>query len=482
MYKFTSAGGKFLPVSIEFIENYMPSAPGDYIKVYLFGLLSSSVGTEISVQSISRSLHLTDLQIEEALEYWQGKGLVLISGQNPVTCEFLSPAPPAQRPVQKLYPHQNYISELQSIVNRSLTTNEIKTILDFTTVYGLPHDVVLLLVRHVSSGSVRGKNVSVAYLDKVAMSWADAGVDTPDKAQQKIGAYTAASSGALQVIRRLDAGTSRLPTADELALYEKWTREWGFTQDAVLLAMSDTTASLKPSMKYLDAILKSYYERGVTTSTGIDACKRNQKTLNEQLLSVLEALKYTRKRITPELENLYPAWQEMGFTHECILLACEQTAANMGRSVKKADALLREWKKAEITEKEDILKHIRSQNQIDKKMQQVFECAGISKTVTEADRKNYIKWTKEQKLPHDVLLFAADISSITQNPLAYMSRILQNWAQGGVNTLAKAQKQNLSIQSKKAAAEADYEQRSYSKDHFEKDRLDSDSILEGFYE
>jgi|GEM_PF-808320 len=479
MYKFTSAGGKFLPVSIEFIENFMPSAPGDYIKVYLFGLLASTAGAEVSSQSIGRSLRLTDMQIEEALQYWQNKGLISISGTDPATCIFLSPSPGLQPANPKVYPHQSYITELQALLGRNLTTVEIKTILDFTSVYGLPHDIVLMLVRHCSGEAVRGRNVSAAYMEKVAMSWADAGVDTPEKAQQKIGAYSAAASGALRVIRRLDAGSSRLPTADEQALYEKWIREWGFTQDAVLLAMSDTTASLKPSMKYLDAILKSYHEKGIVTSTGIDSYKRSQSSMNELLLSVLETLKYTRKRITPELENSYPAWIDMGFTHECILLACEQTVG-MSRSVKKADALLREWKEAGVTEKADILKYIRSQNKVDKKMQQVFECAGISKPVTESDRKIYIRWTQEMQLPHDVLLFAAEISSITQNPLAYMNRILQNWAQNSVNTLEKAQKQNLSIQSKKPAS--DYEQRNYSKDHFEKDRLESIQMMEDYYE
>ena len=480
MYKFTSAGGTFLPVSIDFIENYMPFAPGDYIKVYLFGLLKSSVGGEISMQGISRSLHLTELQIKEALEYWQNKGVLSISDENPTSCVFLSPSSDAAPNIPELYPNQTFIAEIGTLLNRSLTTGEVKTFLDFTTVYGLPHEVVLMLVRHCSSDSVRGKNVSAAYINKVAQSWADAGVDTPEKAEQKIGAYTAVASGALRVIRRLDAGSSRLPTADEQALYEKWTREWGFTQDAVLLAMRDTTSSLKPSMKYLDAILKSYLEKGITTSTGIDACKRNRENRNELLLSVLEGLKYTRKRVTPELENLYASWLEMGFTHESILLACEQTASNMGRSVKKADTLLREWKNANITETADVIKYIRSQNKIDKKLQQVFECAGITKAVSETDRKNYIKWTQDQQLSHDVLLFAAEISSITQNPLAYMTRILQNWAQAGVDTLEKAQKQNLSIQTKKAAV--DYDQRNYSKDHFEKDRAESDNVLEGYYE
>lgn len=481
MYKFSSAGGNFLPVSVEFIKNYMPSAPGDYIKVYLFGLMQASAGSELSIQSICRSLHITELQIEEALQYWHHKGMVSLSGNNPTQCIFLCSQ--AEEPPQnsKLYGNQNYVAEIQSILDRNLTTNEIKTFLDFTDVYSLPREIVIRLVRHCSSEAVRGRNVSVAYLEKMALNWADEGIDTLEKAEEKIGCYNAITSGALRVIRRLDAGSGRLPTADEQDLYEKWTKEWGFTQDAVLLAMSDTTASLKPSMKYLDAILKSYWEKGIQSTTDIDTFKRSQINLNELLMSVLDALKYTRKRITPELENMYANWTEMGFSHECILLACEQMV-NMGnRSIKKADQLLNEWKQGGITQKGDIIKYMRSQNKVDKKIEQVFECAGINKTVSEIDRKNYLKWTQEQMLSHDVLLFAAEISSITQNPLAYMMRILQNWASSGVTTLEKAQKQNLSIQSGKKAV-GDYEQRVYSKDHFEKDRMESIQMLEDYYE
>ena len=481
MYKFSSAGGNFLPVSVEFIKNFMPSAPGDYIKVYLFGLLQASTGGELSVQSICRSLHLTELQIEEALQYWHNKGMVSMTGKDPVQCVFMCTKTEEAPQNTKLYGNQNYIASIQSILDRNLSTNDIKTLLDFTDVYGLPRDIVLQLIRHCSSEAVRGKSVSVSYLEKMALNWADEGIDTPEKAEAKINAYNALTSGALRVLRRLDAGSGRLPTADEQELYEKWTKEWGFTQDAVLLAMSDTTASLKPSMKYLDAILKSYFEKGIRTATDIDAFKRSQLNLNELLLSVLDTLKYTRKRVTPELENMYASWTEMGFSHDCILMACEQTL-NMGnRSIKKADMLLNEWKQAGMTQKVEIVKYMRSQNKVDKKMQQVFECAGINKTISDMDRKTYLKWTQEHQLSHDVLLFAAEISSITQNPLAYMNRILQNWASSGINTLEKAQKQNLSIQSGKKAV-GDYEQRTYSKDHFEKDRMESDNILEGFYE
>ncbi|MEI6102049.1 MAG: DnaD domain protein, partial [Eubacteriales bacterium] len=423
MYKFSSASGGFLPVSIDFIKNYMPSAPGDYIKVYLFGLMQSAGAIELSEQSICRSLNLTETQIKEAFEYWENKGVLSLNGTNPIQCSFLisTPETPSQNP--KLYANQSFIHEIQTVLNRTLNTNEIKTLIDFTQIYGLPQEIVLRLVRHCSSESVRGRNVSVAYLEKIACNWADEGIDTLEKAEMKINTYNALTSGALRVIRRLDTSSGRLPTTDEQELYEKWTGEWGFSQDAILLAMGDTTAALKPSMKYLDGILKSYYEKGTVSATDLDAYKRRQLNLNDLLISVLDALKYTRKRITPELENMYAAWIEMGFSHECIIMACDQAEKMGSRSIKKADMLLNEWKQANITQKSDVLKYIRSQNKVDKKIEQFFECAGVSKAISDIDRKNYLKWTQEQQLSHDVILYAAEISSITQNPLAYMNRI-----------------------------------------------------------
>lgn len=481
MYQFSSAGGGYLPVSVDFIKNYMPSAPGDYIKVYLFGLMQASCSAELSEQSIGRSLNLTELQILEAFEYWQNKGVLTLTGSNPIQCSFLQPAVEAAPQNQKLYPNQNYIAEIQSILNRTLTPNEIKTFLDFVQVYGLKTDIVISLVKHCSSESVRGRSVSVAYLEKMAANWADEGIDTPEKAELKINCYNAITSGALRVIRRLDTSSSRLPTADEQELYEKWTNQWGFTQDAILLAMSDTTAALKPSMKYLDGILKSYHDKGIVSATDLDAYKRSQVNLNELLISVLDALKYTRKRVSPDLENMYASWLDMGFCHESILLVCEQTEKMGNRNIKKADLLLNELKQAGITQKADILKYIRSQSKLDQKIEQFFECAGINKAVNDIDRKNYLKWTQEQHLSHDVILFAAEISSITQNPLVYMNRILQNWAGSGITTLEMARKQNLSIQSNKKAV-GDYEQREYSKEHFEKDKMESVQMLEDYYE
>ena len=52
-----------------FINEYMPEAPGDYVKVYLYGLLYSQYQEDMTYKEMGKQLKLTSKQIEEAWDY-----------------------------------------------------------------------------------------------------------------------------------------------------------------------------------------------------------------------------------------------------------------------------------------------------------------------------------------------------------------------------------------------------------------------------
>ena len=54
----------------------------------------------------------------------------------------------------------------------------------------------------------------------------------------------------------------RMATEDELALYKKWTEEWGMTLDEILSACPAMTSSDKPTFAYLNAILEGMRMEG----------------------------------------------------------------------------------------------------------------------------------------------------------------------------------------------------------------------------
>ena len=70
-----------MPVEHIFLTEYMPSARGDYVKVYLLCLYHSRLpGDETKVEDISRELSLDTATVENALRYWERRGLLVVIG------------------------------------------------------------------------------------------------------------------------------------------------------------------------------------------------------------------------------------------------------------------------------------------------------------------------------------------------------------------------------------------------------------------
>ena len=60
-------------ISDDFLDKYLGTANGDYIKVYLYILRHR--GEKYSVEAAADSLNLTDNDIERAVRYWEKLGV-----------------------------------------------------------------------------------------------------------------------------------------------------------------------------------------------------------------------------------------------------------------------------------------------------------------------------------------------------------------------------------------------------------------------
>ena len=68
-----------VPVSDRFIDEYMPQANGDYVKVYLW--LLRNAAWEVTLSEAAGALMLTEGDVERAVKYWQEKGVLTMTGQ-----------------------------------------------------------------------------------------------------------------------------------------------------------------------------------------------------------------------------------------------------------------------------------------------------------------------------------------------------------------------------------------------------------------
>ena len=81
-----------------------------------------------------------------------------------------------------------------------------------------------------------------------------------------------------EVLRKL--GQRGYPTEPQKELYLKWTAQWRFSHEMVMLAVEETTGASNPSFKYIDKVLESWQERDITTPEAL--AQEQQKRENEK--------------------------------------------------------------------------------------------------------------------------------------------------------------------------------------------------------
>ena len=101
---------------------------------------------------------------------------------------------------------------------------------------------------------------SLRYMEKVALNWKDSNIETVEQAKQNSSAH---GQIYFSVMKALGIKGRNLVPA-ESAYIDKWTREFGFSQDIITEACSRTiSATHQPSFEYTDSILNNWHRQQV---------------------------------------------------------------------------------------------------------------------------------------------------------------------------------------------------------------------------
>jgi len=158
------------------------------------------------------------------------------------------------------------IGEAQRRLGRTLSTEELKTLLSFTDYLRLPTDVVGILLSYcVERCRRRGVRApSMRSIEKEAYRWADEGIDTLETASYYVQQELSVHNSIAELRKMLQIDHRRL-TATEEQYLASWVK-MGFSNDAIHLAFERTcvnTGGLK--WNYMNSILKSWHEKNLHT-------------------------------------------------------------------------------------------------------------------------------------------------------------------------------------------------------------------------
>lgn len=433
------------PVENLFIQEFMLKAPGDFVKVYLYGLKQCyhSSQSEDSIEGFSRALCLENKVVENAFLYWERQGIIKVKkndGQN-LSVEYLNIKDMLynnkQSSNEALYHYKDFNQNLQSIFGkRLLTPQEFLRVYDWIEILLLPAEVVLMMVQFYISK--KGSRISINYLDRVAESWAKDGINTLQKAEEYIEKYESCYQETIAVLKYL--GIHRSPSKAELDLYKKWQDFWGFPLNGILEACKETTKIQSPNMGYLDKILENLHKLGLSSQQDIKQYLSSRDSINDKIKDVLFHLGYKNTTPTPEHQALYLKWiDNWNMDHEVVLLACKQSVRRKNKSsLNQVDQLLARWKERGFIKAQDIKNYLKHKKILTNEIRAVLERAGDDRDITAADRKIFTKWTEEWNLSYELILLAAEYSTMAENKLPFINKILNNWYDSGITSVKDA--------------------------------------------
>jgi len=428
------------PVENMFISEYMLRAPGEFVKVYLYGLMLCYHHAErMSLASMARDLDATEEEVETAFAYWEREGLVRRTGDNPVSYTFYNlkqiTLARAEKPGEQLY-NRHFMDEVRRTLDaQTVSDSDYQTILDWVQIYELPEEVVIMLLRNEREKSRTGR-VSFKIADGVAREWAQSGVRTLEDAEQMLILSGARERELKRLLARL--GMRHAPSEDEKALYKKWIDEWGFTPEAVQEACRETTKGT-PTMAYLDGILLRQHQlgrHGVQEMMGGIGAEKNARDFAREVLAGLG-----RTGVTPTADDLamIEGWRRDGNSDALILLAV--TAAHRrrdGGTMENVGIWLEKWARQGLTTPEAVTAYNNRQKALNGQLHEIYDAAGLEKNPNQPDRDLLCRWMGEMGMSMELVLLAAQYARGSGSPMMTMNRILTDWHRAGISTLDAA--------------------------------------------
>ena len=296
-------------VSNYFLDEYMPKANGEYVKIYLYLLrCAGSSDIDFTIETLADKFDNTEKDVVRAITYWEQLGLLSvtydedkdISGisfknvlpEVPISFKIVPEAvkvdssnfenvkasvteaaeAKASVKAEKKTKHtvsadkvaaltsNDDIRELlyiaQTYIGKTFTPTETNIILYFYDELGFSTELIEFLIEYCVSNNHK----KLSYIETVALDWSEHNIETIEQAKD----YVADMNNSFYPVLKAFGLTNRAPAAIEKSFILMWTKEYGFDMDIILDACTRTISTIhQPSFPYADSILQRWKKKNV---------------------------------------------------------------------------------------------------------------------------------------------------------------------------------------------------------------------------
>ena len=429
--------GGYTCIDNKFILNYLTDAPDVRSAVYLLGLaLCQSNGDDNSPSTIAQKLGITEQDVMSAYLYWEELGLVHITAENPPSVVYLN-VDASTSALKKIKPgkYTKFSQEMQRIIEgRMITVNEYNEYYMFLEESTFEPDALLAVAKYCVE--LKGNNINYHYILTVARNQLSKGATTLLAVQDNLNSQQKYDEDLKLVFKAL--GSNRKIDHDDRELYEKWTKEFGYTLDTIVAIGKKCKTG---GMAKLNTKLCEYYKKGALSVVEIDNYDQEKTRLYDLARDINKCIGVYYQSLDAIVDEYISKWIRRGFDDQTLVAIAKYCFRSGIRTLAGVASIVDKLYKNGITTLTSLEQYLVQMSAKDENILAILKAAGLDRRVTNNDRALYRTWTEVWGMPQDVILFAAQKAAGTTTPTAYINRVLADYKQKGVVTLEQAQSQ-----------------------------------------
>lgn len=328
-------------ISNRFIDDFMPQANGEFVKVYLYLLRSvQSHAYNFTISAIADKFNNTEMDIIRALRYWQKTGILRLD-ENPegqICGIHMLPL------YKETYP-QDFVATQGQITNEATVSVASQTQISGDAIPSVNENAA------IKADKVKAiLEASSALNDPVSDV-----VETPAKRKYTLDEITAfRKDESISELFFIVETYIRHPLSESdvnTVLY--WREELHFSNDLIVYLLEYCISKGHSSMRYLDKVAIGWHANNITT---VEQAKEDAAIHSQAYYGVMKALGITGRSLVNSETAFIRKWtKEYAFDLALIQEACSRTiSATHQPSFEYTDSILTSWHKNQVHTLDDV--------------------------------------------------------------------------------------------------------------------------------
>ena len=328
-------------ISNRFIDDFMPQANGEFVKVYLYLLRSvQSHAYNFTISAIADKFNNTEMDIIRALRYWQKTGILRLD-ENPEgqICGI------HMLPLYKETDPQDFVATQGQITNEATVSVASQTQISGDAIPSVNENAA------IKADKVKAiLEASSALNDPVSDV-----VETPAKRKYTLDEITAfRKDESISELFFIVETYIRHPLSESdvnTVLY--WREELHFSNDLIVYLLEHCISKGHSSMRYLDKVAIGWHANNITT---VEQAKEDAAIHSQAYYGVMKALGITGRSLVNSETAFIRKWtKEYAFDLALIQEACSRTiSATHQPSFEYTDSILTSWHKNQVHTLDDV--------------------------------------------------------------------------------------------------------------------------------